>query len=214
MRSVPISVEFDHLQIEREQRSLFPEPMSGRLPAGVLNILVGPNGSGKTSLLDLVALRARTPLGTRLIWAGCTDATDIAYLPQQLWDVLDVRVGDLVELAFGRHRSRSTEVPGLLEEVMARPKKELGTLSGGQRQLLLFWLVSSRPQGIYIYDEPLRHLDDRAARYVIETIENQVKEGMFVAISEHSVVEHWTVPYQRLLVGAELATTRGQNHVE
>lgn len=198
MNSAEVSVEVNGLQLQRAGRSLFAEPVSARFTSGVLNILTGPNGSGKTTLLDIISDRAKQPTGPIIRRAGHRCAIDIAYLPQQLWDVLDVRIADLLVLAVGHRCSCPMGAPEPLIEALAKPKKDLGALSGGQRQLLLFWLVSSQPKRIYIYDEPLRHLDAVANRYVIGVIEHQVRQGRLVVVSEYSKETQWSVGCDRL----------------
>ncbi len=205
MNSAEVSIKLERLQLERAGRGLFPEPLSTHFATGVLNILTGPNGSGKTTLLDIIALRTKPPDGRIVHRAGHVHATDIAYLPQQLWDVLDIRIADLLVLAVGPNCSCPTGVPEPLIEALARPKKDLGALSGGQRQILLFWLVSSQSKRIYVYDEPLRHLDDIANRYVVSRIEDQVKRGMLVVLSEHSAEKHWSVACDRVALTTEAA---------
>jgi len=194
MPSAAISVEINQLQLRRGHQRLFAQSISERFCSGVLNLLTGPNGSGKTTLLDVISYRAPTPSGAGVHWSTRIEATDIAYLPQQLWDVLDIRIADLLALAIGFGCPRTIEQPALLQNVLARRSKELAALSGGQRQLLLFWLVSSQQRRIFIYDEPVRYLDPISGRYVMEMIENQVNKGMFVVVTDHSQETQWRVP--------------------
>jgi ABC-type multidrug transport system ATPase subunit len=194
------SIEMKGLQLERGGQVLFEQPVSGTFVPGVLNILTGLNGSGKTSLLDIIAFRTNAPQSDVIHWNGCAKATEVAYLPQQLWDVFDIRISHLLMLARAHRDSDRSDPPGTLVEVLAHTDKELGALSGGQRQLLLFWLVSTQTQRFYVYDEPLRNLDKIAGQYVIDAIEKQVRAGVLVVLSEHSLVNHWSVPCNRLVL--------------
>jgi ABC-2 type transport system ATP-binding protein len=214
MNCAAVSVEFENVEVPRGPRAPCSTPVSGHFGPGVLNILTGANGSGKSTLLDVVALRARRSTLARITWAGCTDATDIAYLPQQLWDVLDIRVRDLLALAFRRCDRDLKDAPPALKEALAEPRKELGALSGGQRQLLLFWLVASQSKRVYIYDEPLRHLDTVATRYVVGMIERQVQSGLLIVVSEHSSENHWSVPCDRVILSTNRAKDKEHCHVE
>jgi ABC-type multidrug transport system ATPase subunit len=193
------------LRLVQAGKALNPEPISVDFTPKTLNILSGPNGSGKTTLLDILALRTKQPPG--LTRSGHSAAEEIAYLPQQFWDVYDIRVADLLSLAMRRGYSVQCEGPRPLTDALSRPRRELGALSSGQRQVLLFWLVSSQKKQIYIYDEPLRHLDMTSRSYVIDTIETQVKRGMLVILSEHACDTSWHIPCDsiRLIARADAA---------
>jgi len=205
MSSTELSVELHNVQLQRAGQVLSLEPFSKRFGTGVLNILTGPNGSGKSTLLDIIAFRKEPPVGSIIRPAGYVYATDVAYLPQQLRDILDVRIADLLVLALGRRCSLPTGAPEALLDALANPKKELGELSGGQLQLLLFWLVSLQSKRVYIYDEPLRHLDPFANKYVVKIIEDQVKHGMLIVLSEHSLETHWSVACDRVALATQAA---------
>ena len=193
MTSTEVGIEIETLQIERGGRALFCNPITTSFKPGALNILTGPNGSGKTSLLDIVALRAAPPQSAMIRRTGHSVATEIAYLPQQLCDALDVRVHELVALATGfRALAKIHEPPPTVKAISCK-KGVLEALSGGQRQLLLFWLVSCQSQRFFVYDEPLRHLDSDTSKYVIQVIENQVRTGLLVLLSEHSHNSRWDV---------------------
>lgn len=206
MNCADVSVDFENVEVPRGPRASCSTPLSGRFVPRVLNILTGPNGSGKSTLLDVVALRAPPSSRARIRWVGCATAVDIAYLPQQLWDVLDIRVRDLLGLALGRCHLGPTDAPAALTESLAESRKELGALSGGQRQLLLFWLVASQSKRVYIYDEPLRHLDAMASRYVVGMIERQVQNGLLIVVSEHTSENHWSVPCDRVILPTNRTT--------
>jgi ABC-type Mn2+/Zn2+ transport system ATPase subunit len=166
---------------------------------GSLNVLSGPNGTGKTSLLDVIALRADLPPGSLIKRIGHAKAEEIAYLPQQLWDILDIRIFDLLLLALGT-RTVPGSCPETLQPIFLKRSKELGSLSGGQRQLLLFWLVFLQAKPVYVYDEPFRYLDKIAVNYVSHAIESQVVQGKLVIISEHCADTQWKVPCNYLML--------------
>jgi ABC-type multidrug transport system ATPase subunit len=192
------SIEFVDIQLRRGNRTLFTKPLTMRSRSGHINILAGPNGSGKSSMMDIIALRAAAPSGAIIHRVGHSKGEDIAYLPQQFWDVLDIRIDDLLQLAAPLQQRH---IPTQLHSSLSRARKELGQLSGGQRQLLLFWLVSSQPLSIYVYDEPFRHLDNSARVYVTNAIETQIADGKLVFLSEHSPSTHWSFPCNRLMIG-------------
>jgi ABC-type Mn2+/Zn2+ transport system ATPase subunit len=124
--------------------------------------------------------------------SGHSQPREIAYLPQTTAHILDIKIKQLVDLAF-RNTPKLPSVPFEVENFLENPSREVGDLSGGQQQMLLFWLVAFQPLHIFIYDEPLRHLDDHAAAFVTWTIEQQIHRGELVILSDHSDGSRWHV---------------------
>ncbi len=123
--------------------------------------IIGPNGVGKTTLLQLITgalkpLRGTLTLGTRL---------DIVYF-DQLRTALDGEKtiaqnvagdGDMVDVG-GRPR----HVMGYLQDFLftpARARTPVKVLSGGERNRLLLAMMFLRPCNLLIMDEPTNDLD-------------------------------------------------------
>ena len=204
MHSAEISVDVSNLQLNNGGQPLFPAPLAIHCDRRFLNIVVGKNGTGKSRILDILSLRKENPASAVVRRIGYENSTDVAYLPQMFFDVFDIRVKDIVRLAASRWSSSvSFTQPNILGFPISS-NVELGALSGGQRQLLLFWLVSMQPLRVHIYDEPFRHLDGEASAYVRSTIEGQVKMEKLVIISEHSAHTAWKVPCNRTNLGTNI----------
>lgn len=184
--SVEIGRYSPHAEPDKKQQTIV-------CSVGALNIIIGDNGSGKTTLLDVLALRKSVPKGITFRHPGYAQPTDVAYLPQQFWHIADIKVADLLKLAGGERPCDRGGSPSTLSDVLAEPKKELGQLSGGQLQILLFTLVSMQRKKIFIYDEPFGHLDAYAVTYVRTVIERQVNSGFLVILSELREENRWTV---------------------
>ena len=124
--------------------------------------LVGVNGAGKTSLLDLLA-DLRQPTGGR-IKRGRT--LRLAYLSQAVGELDDAdrvlssvkRLKEETRLATGREASASS----LLEEFGFTGDKlvaRIGDLSGGERRRLQFLRLLLTEPNVLILDEPTNDLD-------------------------------------------------------
>ncbi len=124
--------------------------------------LVGVNGAGKTSLLDLLA-DLRQPTGGR-IKRGRT--LRLAYLSQTVGELDDAdrvlssvkRLKEETRLATGREASASS----LLEEFGFTGDKlvaRIGDLSGGERRRLQFLRLLLTEPNVLILDEPTNDLD-------------------------------------------------------
>ncbi len=145
-------------------------------PAGAVTGLLGPNGSGKTSLLHLAAGLRRPHAGT--VRLGATDvhrlstrerARRIAVLEQQSSTGLPLTARQVVELGRIPHRGRwparqdegATELAEALRlaEVEHLADRDWQTLSGGERQRVqLARALAQRPE-VLMLDEPTNHLD-------------------------------------------------------
>ncbi|MGW3141505.1 ABC transporter ATP-binding protein [Streptomyces sp. NPDC001139] len=175
------------------------------VPEGELVLLVGPSGTGKSTLLNSVSgLVPHFTGGTlrgRVTVAGRDTRT---HKPRELADVvgtvgqdpLSHFVTDTVEdeLAYGM------ESLGLAPAVMRRRVEEtldllglsdlrdrsLATLSGGQRQRVAIGSVLTPHPRVLVLDEPTSALDPAAAEEVLAVLQRLVHDlGTTVLMAEH-----------------------------
>lgn len=174
-----------------------------RIPAGAVVGLIGANGSGKTTVLDLICGLLAPQSGTiladgikldehnRAAWQSC-----IAYVPQQIF-LLDGTVAENV--AFGvprehidRERVRAAaQAVQLTECIAALPGgycERLGErgakLSGGQRQRLGIARALYRRAPIIILDEATSALDVAGEREIVDALIRH-RHGATVVVVAH-----------------------------
>lgn len=154
--------------------------------------VLGPNGSGKTSLLRVLLGLQGLSSGTVKIAGGPArrGSDRIGYVPQQrsLDATLTVRGSDLVGLGLDGHRwglgitsrrKRKHQVQEALKAVEATEyaKAPLGLLSGGEQQRLRVAQALVGDPDVLLCDEPLLSLDMAHQRKVSQLIAQQARDS-------------------------------------
>ncbi|WP_299960002.1 ABC transporter ATP-binding protein [uncultured Modestobacter sp.] len=146
------------------------------VPTGGVTGLLGPNGSGKTSLLRGVARLSRLSGGSVRL-----DGDDVLALPrralarrvavmeQDAGTELDLTVADVVGLGRTPHRSLVAAESDADRAAVARAMDRAGvtglahrswpTLSGGERQRVQLARALAQEPELLVLDEPTNHLD-------------------------------------------------------
>ena len=158
--------------------------------------VLGPNGSGKTSLLRML-------LGQLPATNGHVEVTgNVGYVPQQHADEADplaIRGRDLV--GFGvdgsswgvgwRNRLRRRQlVDAAVEQVDAAgfASRPFGLLSGGEQQRLRVAQALTRDPELLLCDEPLSSLDPGSGQRILELLDQRRRtEGTALVFVTHEI---------------------------
>jgi ATP-binding cassette subfamily F protein uup len=134
---------------------------SAKLMRGDRIGILGPNGCGKTTLIEL--LLGNLAPGHGAVVAGTK--LEVAHF-EQLHDVLDDRKTVLENLGEGRETinvgGSERHVVGYLRDFLFTPEQIQGPitrLSGGERRRLQLAKILSRPCNVLVLDEPTNDLD-------------------------------------------------------
>ncbi len=152
------------------------EGIDFRVAAGEVVGLVGSNGVGKTTLLRIASAALRPGRGrVRLEGEDVTAlsrrvlARKLALVPQDMHVAFPFRVGELVLMGRAPHQPllglESEHDVRLARAALARlgieglADREITTLSGGERQLVLFARALVQQPSVLLLDEPTAFLD-------------------------------------------------------
>ena len=173
--------------------------VDARFDAGTLSCVVGPSGSGKSSLLSVLALR-EVPDGGQ-VWLGGTATVPgsgtarrrwrrrlVSWVPQRATHALlpHLGAGEHVQQVAGLRGARA-DVGAVLEEVGlgARRRSRPAQLSGGEQQRLAVALAAVGEPPVVVADEPTAELDDEAAALVLALLRRRAAAGTCVVVSTH-----------------------------
>jgi len=164
--------------------------------SGEFVALVGPNGSGKTTILRLIMGLARPSAGSIRVLGKSPDLvrSSIGYVPQYMnFDAAFpisveevVRMGRLEGLSRGCMESACADVDTALElaAVDDLRKRPYSALSGGQRRRVLVARALASAPRLLILDEPTANMDAESEKRLYAVLGN-LKGKTTVLIATH-----------------------------
>ena len=164
------------------------------IPAGQIAGLLGPNASGKTTLLKIAAGLLQATAGSVRYFGNAAPGPDarktVSFCPDTMIFPEWMKVCD----AFTFYRDmypdylqeRADELTRILE-LADLQKKHINKLSKGMRERLVLSLTFSRETRIYLLDEPLDGIDPVGKMRVIDAILAMQPQGASTLISTHLV---------------------------
>ena len=170
---------------------------------GSVNVLLGLNGCGKTTLIKLLAGLEKPLEGTIEYDGNNLQAIRIrerakifAYVPQQANVTNDIPVrqylsyGTTNTLAFYEHpgKEEMERVEAIAERLNISHllDKNLGEISGGELQIVLIACSLIQNTEILLLDEPTSALDMKNQNLVLSILKDVAKEGKTIILSSHN----------------------------
>jgi len=160
---------------------------------GPPTLVVGPNGSGKTSLLRLCMGLARPSAGC-ITWGGRADAGPVRRAivfqrPVMLRRSVAANVAYALAQAGVPRKARTERAANLLDRVgladlADRPARRL---SGGEQQRLALARALARSPDILLLDEPTANLDPAATRAVEDIVLAAAESGIKILMASHDL---------------------------
>ena len=167
--------------------------MNIRIGSGRIVGLLGPNGSGKTTILKL-ATGLLTPTYGEILIDGMNPSVEtkkiVSYLPDRdslpQWMRVEQAL-DYYEDFFEDFRRKSAE--RMLADLGVSLKAKIKTLSKGNREKVSLILTMSRDAKLYLLDEPLAGVDPATRQYILNTIISNYSQKSTVIISTHLIAD-------------------------
>lgn len=163
------------------------------LPKGKIVGLLGPNGSGKTTFIKILAGILTKDGGTVTIDGnepGVQTKAIVSYLPERTYLASWKTINDCLDYFsdfyadFDRDKAQR-----MLADLGVELGAKMSTLSKGTKEKVQLVLVMARRAKLYLLDEPIAGVDPAAREYIIDTIIKNHNEGATVVISTHLIAD-------------------------
>jgi len=155
--------------------------------------LLGPNASGKTTLIKLIMGLLTPTEGDISVMGhpvGVESKKVISYLPDRTYLDENMRVKDVIAYFEDFYEDFD---PGRAYEMLRNldisAKDKIKTLSKGTKEKVQLVLVMSRRAALYVLDEPIAGVDPAARDYIIRTILSNYEETASIIISTHIITD-------------------------
>lgn len=161
------------------------------LPQGCVAGLLGPNGSGKTTFLKILAGLSQPSSGTAAILGapiGLQSKAQVAFLPDDFRFPQWMRIVDAVAWYAALYPDFDLQRADQLIGIMLLNKGDLvAPLSKGLKERLILALTLARNARVYLLDEPLGGIDPVGKAVIMDAIIATPHEQSSMLISTHLV---------------------------
>jgi tungstate transport system ATP-binding protein len=157
------------------------------IAAGAPTVLIGPNGSGKTTSLR-VLMGLLTPTSGRVTWGGREHAPPnrraiVFQRPAMLRRSAEANI----RYALGRNDPARVSELLKLVGLPGLEKRPARRLSGGEQQRLALARALARDPELLLLDEPAASLDPAATKAIEDIVREVAARGVKVVMSTHDL---------------------------
>ncbi|WP_018590668.1 ABC transporter ATP-binding protein [Terrisporobacter glycolicus] len=163
------------------------------IPKGKIVGLLGPNGSGKTTMIKLMNNLLQADEGSIEI-KGMEPSIEtkkiVSYLPEKTYLNDWMKVKDILGFFKDFYADFDMEkADQMIESLKIDKNQKLKTMSKGTKEKVQLILVMSRNADLYILDEPIGGVDPAARSYILKTILANYNENSTLLIATHLISE-------------------------
>jgi iron complex transport system ATP-binding protein len=184
----------ENLAASYEKFSVFTD-LNVTIPKGEITTIIGPNGCGKSTLLKTMGRILKQQHGNVYLqgqnlnkMATKQIAKNLSLLPQTPTAPSELKVEELVSYGRYPHRTNKNKLSSYDKEMInwalevtrtsSFKHREIGQLSGGQRQKVWLAMVLAQETEVLLLDEPTTYLDMAHQLEVLEIVENLNRDKM------------------------------------
>ncbi|VAX28969.1 Bis-ABC ATPase YheS, partial [hydrothermal vent metagenome] len=149
--------------------------------------IIGKNGKGKTTLLNLLAGEL-SPVGGAI---RCPRDLKLAYFGQTNINRLNLRKTveeEIMDVHPEHHRGAARSICGAMMFPGDQALKKVGVLSGGEKSRVLLGKLLVTPANMLLLDEPTNHLDMESTDSLLEAIDDF--RGAVVIVTHSEMILH------------------------
>ena len=155
--------------------------------------LLGPNGSGKTTIIKLINGLLQPSLGNIYIHGQLPSPASkkvVSYLPDTTYLSENIKISDAISCFQDFYSDFNVQrAYQLLNDLHLQPNQKLNSLSKGNKEKVQLILVMSREADLYVLDEPIGGVDPAARDYILRTIIQNRRPNSSVLISTHLIAD-------------------------
>ena len=155
--------------------------------------LLGPNGSGKTTMIKLINGLLTPTEGEILIRGmapGVKTKSIVSYLPERTYLDESMRIAEAIAYFKDFYADfDEKKAEQMLNKVHLDPSARIKTLSKGNKEKIQLILVMSRRAKLYCLDEPIAGVDPAARDYILSTIIGNYEPDATILLSTHLITD-------------------------
>ena len=185
-------VEFSGVYKKYCKKEVFKD-LNLKIPKGKIVGLLGPNGSGKTTMIKLINGLTQCDKGEVTINSlkpGVYTKSIISYLPDKNYLNEDMNVKEIIKFFYDFYKDFNIDkAKDMVKSLNIDINDKLKTMSKGTKEKVGLILVMSRNAQLYILDEPIGGVDPASRAYIIKTILRNYNEESTLLIATHLINE-------------------------
>lgn len=163
------------------------------IPKGKIVGLLGPNGSGKTTMIKLLNGLTQCDKGNVFINGSKPSVKTkeiVSYLPDRNYLNEDMNVKELLKLFSDFYKDFDiNKAKEMIKNLNLEENEKIKSMSKGTKEKVGLILVMSRNAKLYILDEPIGGVDPASRAYIIKTILKNFNEDSTLLIATHLINE-------------------------
>ena len=191
MNQYPL-VYLDHVTKNYGQAVALMDVSLNIQPGRIIGLL-GPNGSGKTTIIKLINGLLQPSLGNIYIHGQLPSPASkkvVSYLPDTTYLNENMNIVDAIRYFQDFYADFNVQrAYQLLNDLHLLPNQKLNSLSKGNKEKVQLILVMSREADLYVLDEPIGGVDPAARDYILRTIIQNRRPNSSVLISTHLIAD-------------------------